>query len=66
VPVPLLGPGTGHMLVLGAALLTAFYGLLPWREFRDASVRVRSLGAAMMALMAAGLALILLAAPLGR
>jgi glucose uptake protein len=61
--VPLLGPATGHVLVLGAALLSALWGLLVWKEFAGASGRVRALLALMVVLLAGTLALIAIAPP---
>ncbi len=62
-PVPLLGPATGHVVVLGAALLNALWGLLLWKEFADAPGRVRALLALMLILLTGALALLLFASP---
>ena len=62
-PVLLLGPAAGYVLVLGAALVSALWGLLVWKEFAGATRRVRALLGATLALFAAALALILLAPP---
>jgi glucose uptake protein len=65
-PSPLLGPVTPHAVVLGALLLTALYGLAPWKELRGATLRVRALAIVMVTLFAAALGLILLVHPFGR
>ena len=58
-PIPLLGPATGHVVGLGAALLSALWGLLVWKEYEGAPGRVRILSALMLVLLVAGLALLL-------
>lgn len=62
-PVPLLGPATVHAVGLGAAVLSALWGLLVWREFQGAPGRVRTLVALMVVLLLAGFALLVFAPP---
>jgi len=64
-PVPLLGPATVHVVGLGAAVLSALWGLLVWKEFRGAPDRARVLGALVVVLLVAALALLVFAPPFG-
>ena len=52
------GPVPARAFAAGAALLATLWGLLAWREFRGASVRVKTLLAAMLILWSAGAALL--------
>lgn len=52
------GPVPTRAFAAGAALLATLWGLLAWREFRGASVRVKTLLAAMLILWSAGAALL--------
>lgn len=62
-PVPLLGPTTGHAVGLGAALLSALWGLLAWKERSGGPARARALAGLMLVLFAAALALMVFAPP---
>jgi glucose uptake protein len=64
-PVPLLGPATVYVVGLGAAVLSALWGLLVWKEFRGATDRARVLVALMVVLLVAGLAMLVFAPPFG-
>jgi glucose uptake protein len=61
-PVPLLGPAISYGLGQGAALISALWGLLVWKEFKGADLRVRVLLTLMVLFFAAGLGLISVAA----
>ena len=62
-PLPLLGPNASILVVLAAALLSGLWGLLVWKELKDAPERARSLTALALVLLLAGLALFLVAPP---
>jgi glucose uptake protein len=62
-PLPLLGPNTGILVVLAAALLSGLWGLFVWKELVDAPERARALGTLALVLLVAGFALVLLASP---
>jgi glucose uptake protein len=58
---PLLGPAISYALGQGATLISALWGLLVWKEFKGADLRVQWLIGVMLALFALGLALISIA-----
>jgi glucose uptake protein len=58
-----IDPIVGRGLAAGAPLLSALWGLLAWREFKGASLRVNLLLAGMLVLFLAGLAMISMAPP---
>ncbi len=51
-------PVLSYALSQGAPLLAALWGLLAWREFQGASIRVKMLLTAMLVLYAAGIAVV--------
>ena len=60
LPAP-VGPAVTYALGQGAALISALWGILLWKEFKGADPKVRSLTALMFVLFAAGLALVSMA-----
>ncbi len=62
-PLPLLGPATGILVLLAAALLSGLWGLLLWKEFADAPERARPLVVFALVLLLAGLVLVLVMPP---
>ena len=62
-PLPLLGPATGILVVLAAALLSGLWGQFVWKELADAPERARAMGILALVLLVASLALVLLASP---
>ena len=56
-----VGPAVSYALGQGATLISAFWGLFVWREFRDAPAQVKLLLYVMITLFIVGLALISLA-----
>jgi glucose uptake protein len=60
VPAP-VGPAVSYAMGQGAAILSALWGILVWREFKGADFRVKSLTALMFILFAAGLTLVSMA-----
>jgi len=58
VPV---GPAISYAMGQGATLISALWGLLVWREFRDASVRVKLLLGLMLLLFTVGLGMVSIA-----
>jgi len=58
VPV---GPAISYAMGQGATLISALWGLLVWREFRDASVRVKLLLGLMLLLFTVGLGIVSIA-----
>jgi glucose uptake protein len=62
-PVPLLGPAVVVTVGLGATLLSALWGVLVWKEYAGAPGNVRGIVALMLALLVAGLALVLVLPP---
>jgi glucose uptake protein len=58
---PPVGPALSSALAQGAAIVAALWGILVWREFKGADSKVKSLTTLMLALFAAGLALVSMA-----
>ena len=56
-----VGPAVSYALGQGATMISAFWGLFVWKEFRDAPAQVKLLLYVMIALFGAGLALISIA-----
>ena len=56
-----VGPAVSYAMGQGATLISALWGLLVWREFAGAELRVKLLLAIMIVLFAAGLGLISIA-----
>ena len=56
-----VGPAVSYAMGQGATLISALWGLLVWREFAGAELRVKLLFAIMIVLFAAGLGLISIA-----
>jgi glucose uptake protein len=56
-----VGPAVSYALGQGATLISALWGLLYWKEFKDPSPKVRRLLMVMLALFAIGLTLVSLA-----
>ena len=56
-----VGPAVAYALGQGATLISTFWGLIVWREFRGAPGQVKLLLCVMIALFVAGLALISIA-----
>jgi glucose uptake protein len=53
-----VGPAISYALGQGATLISALWGLLVWREFRDASIRVKLLLGLMLLLFTIGLGMV--------
>jgi glucose uptake protein len=56
-----IGPAASYALGQGATMVSVLWGLLVWKEFQGADLRVKSLLAVMMVLFISGLALISMA-----
>ena len=56
-----VGPAVSYALGQGATLISAFWGLFVWKEFRDAPTQVKTLLYAMIALFVLGLLLVSIA-----
>jgi glucose uptake protein len=56
-----VGPAMSYATGQGAALVAALWGLLWWKEFKEADAKVKSLAALLLVLFAAGLALVAMA-----
>ncbi len=56
-----VGPAVSYALGQGATLISAFWGLFVWKEFRDAPAQVKLLLYVMIGLFVAGLTLVSLA-----
>jgi glucose uptake protein len=56
-----VGPAVSYAMGQGATMVSAFWGLLVWREFKGASPRVRTLIAFMVVLFIAGLGMVSMA-----
>jgi glucose uptake protein len=56
-----VGPAVSYALGQGATLVSALWGLLVWREFAGATVRVKTLIVVMLVLFVAGLGMISIA-----
>jgi glucose uptake protein len=56
-----VGPAISYAMGQGATLISALWGLLVWREFRDASIRVRLLLGLMLLLFTIGLGMVSIA-----
>lgn len=60
-PAVQVGPAISYALGQGATLVSALWGLLVWKEFQGASLRVRLLIVAMLVLFVVGLGMISIA-----
>ncbi|MGD0669766.1 MAG: GRP family sugar transporter [Bryobacteraceae bacterium] len=56
-----VGPATSYAMGQGSTLISALWGLLLWREFKGADLKIKSLIAVMLVLYACGLTLVSLA-----
>ncbi len=56
-----VGPAISYALGQGATLISALWGLLLWKEFQGASIRVKLLLAVMLVLFALGLGMVSIA-----
>jgi glucose uptake protein len=56
-----VGPAISYAMGQGATLISALWGILIWKEFKGADMRIKSLLALMLVLFASGLALVSLA-----
>ncbi len=56
-----IGPAISYAMGQGATLISALWGLLLWKEFSGADMRVKMLAGAMLILFAAGLTMVSLA-----
>lgn len=56
-----VGPATSYAMGQGATLISALWGLLVWREFKGADLRIKLLLAVMLVLFGCGLTLVSLA-----
>ena len=56
-----VGPAVSYAIGQGATMVSALWGLLVWKEFAGADMRVKTLLALMLALFAVGLAMVSLA-----
>jgi glucose uptake protein len=56
-----VGPATSYAMGQGATLISALWGLLLWREFKGADLKIKGLIAVMLALYACGLVLVSMA-----
>ena len=56
-----VGPATSYAMGQGATLISALWGLLLWKEFKGADMKVKTMIALMLVLYAGGLTLVSLA-----
>jgi len=56
-----VGPATAYAMGQGATLISALWGLLVWKEFKDGDTKVKTLVAVMLVLYACGLGLVSMA-----
>jgi glucose uptake protein len=56
-----IGPATSYAIGQGATMVSALWGLLVWKEFQGADLRVKSLVVLMLVLFACGLAMVSMA-----
>jgi glucose uptake protein len=61
-----IGPAFSYAVGQGSILVSALWGILVWREFRGATIRVKTMLTVMMLLFAAGLSLLAIAPLRGR